>query len=393
VYFFFDRIYQNKWKIGVDVLGNYHYNLPETVSNMELPIIQQVNSTQQFISLNFGCQSNQTVIKIHKEYTMKKRIARRFVLGTVLGGLVASPFLMHFFRRGKTIPKGNVYRLWEETWSDWLRKMEPTIRPSNIPPVFKCSFVPISGTKRKMSILFSGDNSFDEASSNQIPEYYGIVNYDVNVKKFDKDIVISGTLVKNDIFSPVQVGDADMGDYRNHWDFGVKNGRLTFVKIRNGEVIPVSDLEDEVIKVRYLDFQPVIGIDAPSSSFSVGSTFQANIPSPEGIYCPVMRKITNVVLVDNSHAVKVETDAVMKSEDIIRYFSLLSDQLTDTKEQSLIRSEIKELQNTGVSTSFHVESYYQLENGMLIFYKMHRTTYIMKPVVTQKHDVVFIKVS
>jgi hypothetical protein len=324
---------------------------------------------------------------------MKKCITRRFVLGTVLGGLVACPFLMHFFKRGRTIPKGNVYRLWEETWSDWLRKMEPIIQPLDVPPVFECGFAPIHGTKRKMSILFSGDNGFDGSSSNQIPEYYGIVNYDVDVQKFEEGIVISGTLTKNDIFSSAQMGDADVGDYRNHWDFLVKDGGLTFAKIKDGKVIPVSETENEVIKVRYLDFQPAIGIDVPCSSFSVGNTFQVNIPSPEGIYCPAARKITDVVLADNFRAVKVETDAVMKSEDIVSYFSSLSDQLTDIKEQSLIRTEIKELQNSGVSISSHVESYYRLEDGMLIFYKMHRTTHFTKPVATQNHDMVFIKVS
>jgi hypothetical protein len=324
---------------------------------------------------------------------MKKHITRRLVLGTVLGGLVASPFLMHFFRRGKTVSKGNVYRLWEETWPNWLRKMEPNIQPLDVPPVFECCFTPIRGTKRKMSILLSGDSSFDMLSSTQTPEYYGIVNYDVDVKNFDENIVISGTLTKNNIFSPASVGDADLGDYRNHWDFLVKDGCLTFAKIKDGTVVLVSEPENEIIKLRYLDFQPAIGIDAPSLSFSIGTNFQVHVPSPEGICSPAMRKITDVVLADNSRAVKVETDAVMKTEDFVSYFSSLSDRLTDTQEQSFIRSEINELQNGGVSTSSHVESYYRLEDGMLIFYKMYRTTYFTKPSVTQNHDTVFIKVS
>jgi hypothetical protein len=270
--------------------------------------------------------------------------------------------------------------------------MEPKVDACEVPKEFLCYFRPKPGLKKRMSIVFSGDDNFVE-SRGGVPESYGGVDYDIEIHGHSDGLVVEGKIAGNSLLFPGKSCSADFGEYRNHWYFLVRDGNLSCAEIRNGKVVALPDAEDKWIKTGYIDTQRAVVIDAPNSPLSVGSEFSASIPSSEGACIPFKRKVSQFALVDGVESVKVTSDVSMDQQDWMTYYASFVGKISDKDQQSEIRKELKQLENCKVVARYQVEAYYGLEDGMLIYRKENRTMEASGAVTIKSNNNSYVRIS
>jgi hypothetical protein len=293
---------------------------------------------------------------------MNRKITRRVVLGTAIGGLSAESLFI-FRTLISDMPEGESLKAWRTAWKDCVRGVTPKIDSMETPGSFEFGLCPDGGSKGRYTILmpFYERSSFD---SDTVPDRFMKKEGVFSVHK-NSHIIISGNDTDSSAVSPQR---RLKNIQAQSWCFLAENGVFTPAAVQkdDGSIVKIDVTKKTEVLLGALNHYLALGVDSPLQTMCKGYTWEVCIPYLGGMFFgTVKRTVDGWYRVNGVPSVKITTRQNIPFAETVRIFRQVLVNVSDSAVQKNLESQIDEIQRGRLSSNVCDESYFALSTGLL----------------------------
>ncbi|GHT09740.1 hypothetical protein FACS1894170_00820 [Planctomycetales bacterium] len=310
-------------------------------------------SAPPLLYIFFFCYSEWSVDK-YEGTIMDKRITRRVVLGTVIGGLVAAPFIMRSLKKQHKLPESEFAKEWRRALKESSLPVKDILHPNP----FSTRFHLDEGRKltfHNLSVNFCEGDIVESPSGETLPQWFSENESDFLVTKCSQNKVELDVTVDKSLVFRLDKGANDKSVER--FSLVIDGGAVSSVAINGGEStrMPVFDLPGSCTAV----ISALYNQCPERESCKLGDSWQTPAIA-NGYEYPLTCSVVNFVEVNGRDAFEL---AVLHKQDVFVKSPLL-EMLPDSSKFDAVRKQFQPLE----FRYFHKEKrYVDIETGLTLF--------------------------
>jgi len=321
---------------------------------------------------------------------MDKKITRRVVLGTVLAGLAAGPFVIKSLRK-QTPLTGESFDYWQRSWERACRDVIPEVKEvSGIDKEqsFEFRLRPGNEIQSKYTVLVPVHPGYPD-SLKDIPEAFMRKDGNFSQKTIDQSL----GLVGNDA-NVLMVSAWKKEEYSENvaWACQVKDNRLMPALFRGGR-FQLVDWQNQPELFASLAIYCSFGVNGSPQSLKVGESWQHEEPFGSNFIGKVASTFAGLFELDNKQVFKIITKQSVNFGNVFPVLQDIISQVVDSSARNRLRNEIENARREEVWSESAVEAYFDSKTCLLEYGIYSKKLFSGKQSDMVSCDIKFIRVS
>ena len=291
---------------------------------------------------------------------MDAKITRRAVLGTVITGLVAGPFIIRSLHRRKHLPDVGRAEM-KRQWDALLKEMIPDVKSTENSHPILCKLKPVP-YELPYAVLYP---IFHETQKEprDVPDIFLHRSGRLSVKTLGTETVLMGKEIDSVAVAPGKNRPFPL----ETWIMSMKDSTPVPMEYSNGQLVALdwNQVPDQILQ--QMNLYSGFATDAPARPLTVGDTWTVEGVLGGEFVGKVTRRYLGEFLLNGQPVIQVNTKQDMGYEDMVAQSKDILFQVKNQQLRDRLRNEIESAQNMKNRIIVENNSYFDVDTGVLAF--------------------------